>query len=339
MNMRKTMIASAIAGTLGLGFAGQASASLYGGDSLTVSNLKITLTKPIDITSYSFSTTTSATLNSSSSSGSDQCASATGGCPNTDPVIIAGVANSPANSGYDLAARDYTLQGPSATYQYASAGSEITTSEITSGNANPTALSGISEAELQSTGAGDADTSTGSTTTFTTQFVAGSTFDFTLAFDVAINNWLEQNTVPPSSVLTSTAYTNTLLTFSLGNGTDIVQWQPDGTANDYFLKCIGTGVSCTETADDTLNLNGGDYALYPPNTSPAKTQYTNNGSGGVSITGLGAGIYTLTLTAKTLVHIDETTVPEPGTLLLLGGGLLGFGAMRRKSRGGPAQSS
>ncbi|MDB5795505.1 MAG: hypothetical protein JWR25_1884, partial [Noviherbaspirillum sp.] len=95
----------------------------------------------------------------------------------------------------------------------------------------------------------------------------------------------------------------------------------------------GGSVACTETADSRdLNRNVGvttnnreDNFSWDPNVLTA-TAF------GISVTGLGAGDYTLSLNETKSTRIARTVVPEPGMVALMGIALMGFVASARRRK-------
>jgi hypothetical protein len=118
------------------------------------------------------------------------------------------------------------------------------------------------------------------------------------------------------------------------NGNGIVTWRPRGTAaNDCSIIGVATG-ACSET-NDGEDLN---HQLSVATTPFSSATYSyNNGTFspfGLTITGLTAGEWSFSLDALTSENI--TRVPEPGTLLLLGAGLVGLGVARgRRGKAAP----
>ena len=112
-------------------------------------------------------------------------------------------------------------------------------------------------------------------------------------------------------------------------GAGFINWAPRGTAaND----CVAAGGPvCTETADtQPLNVNTGvttntfDRVSWDPNA-------LNETAFGIHITGLTAGTYTLTLNEVKSTSLARAPLPEPGTLALMGIGIMGlFASIRRK---------
>ena len=115
-------------------------------------------------------------------------------------------------------------------------------------------------------------------------------------------------------------------------GSIFVNWNPQGTAaND----CIAIGAACVETADtQDLNINVGTTVNGVFARSSWDPNVLTQTPFGISVTGLTAGTYTLTLNEVKSVQLARTPLPEPGTLALMGIGLMGlFASTRRKKLG------
>lgn len=328
MNIKKTTLATALLGALSMGFAGQAAASVYAGSSLNLSGLSIGFVNASTgavITNlnpqFSFNVEDSATLNGSTQAFAAGCSSLATNC-GISPVLKVPAANAPGSSVI-RANNNYALFGQN-TGTFANSNAEISTAQLVNGI--PSSSLQVAESEVFGAGQGQASTNIQSNTTWTFSFTLPTTANMLLSFMANPEMKADVSLVPPN--VSGLAQSNMTANFTLnkqGAPTQFVTWSPDGVSGNVI--CVGTG-ACVETDPESLNETLG--------AGPGDSQVTHSlGTGpsaySLAIAGLNPGDYRLTLAGLTSVSV--TQVPEPGTLVLLGGALaaLGFGGTRRRS--------
>lgn len=332
MKIKHSALAAAVTAAMAMGVAGQASAEAYTGALTNISNLVISISPAnTTVTGYKFSLSNTATLGATAPvSTSKECGTLTGltACSVASPVLTAGAANG-SGSNPLRANNDYTLLGPAATGTYANSNSVISTAELVQGV--PTSATAVSEAQLVGTGTGQANNAIQSTSELTFTFTVdpgdGSPGPFypgpgslTLTFNATPFIQTKLDTVNLIGK-TGLASITTKFTLSNGDGSVFALWNP-GSA---ISGCTG-GITCAST--DPFQLNGqrnlgdnGSNITYDPGTGAFR----------LAIGSLPAGNYSLGLTMNTNVNLSQT-VPEPGTLALLGGGLLGMIRLGRRNK-------
>ena len=174
----------------------------------------------------------------------------------------------------------------------------------------------VAETLLTKNGKGKGDSDLGLNTLFTFFLPVAQPVRFTFDADLYLRAFLS-----PDSKIGSSASATSKLSFNLFDvdGNPIFSWQPNGAPGGIF--------GGTEIADGA-NLNDSIVALLPGQNLkrdlPGSQAFAAE-------TLLGPGGYTFNIS-----HIVGATgkqvIPEPGTLLLAGVGLLGLVASRRQKK-------
>jgi PEP-CTERM motif-containing protein len=336
MNIKHSTLAAALTAVFAMGASGQAAAdSVYAGSELQLSGLTIVFTDAngTQITGlspqFTFNVEDSATLNGATTAFAAGCSSLLNNCSAVSPVLKVPVANAPLSVPL-RANTDYSLLGPAGSAgDYANSNAEIASAQLVQGV--PSATKQVSETELTAPNQqSQASTNIQSNTTFTFEFtLSGLTSPATMFLDFSADPEMQALVDLLSGI--GIAQSNMSATFTLNQLTGsgplaLVLWSPNGTAGD----AICANVTCSGELDpESLNIGLGEGPI-----NGNSTHSLGNAAGifALDVSGLTAGNYSLTLAALTSVNATSVAVPEPGTLLLLGGGLAGMGVFGKGRR-------
>lgn len=314
---KRKLAVAAFGAVLSVGMVGQASADVYGLSYLDIDNVSITFNAIGGGAGlYTFSGNQDAILNGAPdpTSGASSCAGVFGvssSCSIPSPTMSGQVQNAPPASSGVRGEGDYTKFGTVGDYSNAEA--EIVSAVLTGDAA--TQGTQISESNLKTATGAQANTNIGSNTRLNLTFV-GNTGALSVSFDAVIDVRTE---VTGGDIGIAQAASSVTLILQK-DGVTLASWAPTGTNT---VICAG-GLTCIVT-ETGLSLNNSS------SSDGAANVVAGSGNYKIDISGLSSGNYTLALNATTSTDLFRVQVPVPGTLLLMGTGLLlGMRATRRK---------
>lgn len=334
--MKKSLLAVSIAAATGLGVSQNATADVYAYAFNEVLNLTIACSTNCIPTSTTFSLSDSANLSPGGTDANGQNFTS-GVAPFNIPDANVGIAGSTSFG-----------QNGNIGNNYVRADATIITSELNPGgppngpqpSGNTTRVQAVAESYLNTDAGGQATGSTGSVSSFTFIAPAGTTLSF--EFDAILNliacveaGGTGVPPLPPATcgnsgaVFASDAQAQSTVTLVITDsfGVKVFDWSPGSGS--------GTGIAASV---NPFNLN---TQTSRNQSVPGFAQVTGDTTGALpafsaSSVALDAGTYTLALTDTKKVVTNLTNaaaVPEPGTLALMGMGLLGAFLNGRRRQG------
>jgi hypothetical protein len=203
------------------------------------------------------------------------------------------------------------------------------------GDPGDTYIIALNKAEsnvVSGTGAAGGNNSSPSLVTMTVELPEGGTIEFSGNAAPYLAVFLSADAAP----LVSLATANLEATIEIkddATGQTVFQWAPDGALGGITG---GTELSDPESLQKTLSQLIPGSAIYDPFgiglAGVGDFNVANFGFYNAITDPLAPGVYTLTLAMEEATSVIVEGVPEPGTFLLVGLGLLGLGAISRRRR-------
>jgi len=302
----------------GVGFSGAATAAVVATSVLEITDLKLfnaTTGVPLLATDFAFGLLRDEGTNTATLSGFAPV-TITGSNPTPSGLLDLGQAcvggPCPAENSFT-----HTTPPPAGGTQLARADSNLEGDPIVGLSGDITAFganaSTVAEVLLTGNGVGGGDSDLG----LLTRFLLTSLVDVDIRMDFFADLYMRAF-ISPTNALGSSATAKANLTFNItdaATGDTVFEWSPNG--------LVGGIIGGTELADGG-SLNRTMSALLPGDNfvvDAAGSQFYS------ASTSLVAGTQ-YQFTIGHVVGADGTQVPEPGTLLLLGAGVLGLGVSR-----------
>jgi hypothetical protein len=321
--MNKKRLFPLVAAIAAIGGFNQAQATPYAIAYNNIFDLAISANPALAITDYKFTSDASSTLNGNTIKNED---------------IGTGLRDATASQqGITLAENNMTQQGDTGV-NYARSDSQIVSAAL---NGDPfTQAWNIAEANLVSDGSASGNTARNlSNTEFGFSLDSGGFLTFEFKADPFM-----QVIMPGGMIPTSEASAELSVNFSIQNqstGATVFNWAPDGFVG--VPNGSGENILGGFEADDPYSLN---QTLSRLAGSDGTSTYDPTGSGGIDVgdvapstfatykattSFLAQGDYILNLAMRETVDVIRVTesLPVPGTLLVMGAGLLGFGFVRK----------